>query len=59
MLSPRLMARAPLVTLFRLFGSERRLLAIRELHHHRGSEGQEGLGGIITYIILNYVVLAY
>ena len=53
------MARAPLVTLFRLFGSERRLLAIRELHHHRGSEGQEGLGGIITYIILNYVVLAY
>jgi len=28
-----------------LLGSERRTLVIRELDHHRGSKGQEGLAG--------------
>ena len=31
-----------------LLGSERRSLAIRELDHHRGSKGQEGLGRVLV-----------
>ena len=38
-----------------LFGSERRLLAISELDHHRSSKGQEGLGRILVKDGLGFV----